>query len=356
MLNGRNHSAAGKSIAVNGRANHTLADDTSALYGEYEQKLASELSELLKSGGTLQGASHRSLPQSPGELQAPDLPRIASRQTALQQAAPGLERAFVQAPRPKNDFAGATQDELPLPFSWKHEPRPAQPNWLARQLKSAIFGLGVGLIIVLPAVAVLSGRFDAWLPVQKQTGGERAAQPKLPATAERAATPAQAQAPAQVSQPQASQPIVAATVKTIEVRPEPAPMPAPAPVSEARAVASEAAQPPLAATARVSPEPSSTPASAAAPSPADEAANLLAVGLKLRGAGDIAGARIPLTKAANIGNAEAMYALGETFDPNMLAAWGALDVKSDASTARLFYGRAAAAGLSKAKMRLDALN
>ena len=73
--------------------------------------------------------------------------------------------------------------------------------------------------------------------------------------------------------------------------------------------------------------------------------------------GDIATARIPLTKAANMGSAEAMFVLGETYDPNMLAALGApRDIKSDASTARLFYGRAAAAGLTKAKLRLEALN
>ena len=71
MLNGRNHSAARKGLAVNGRGSNAVAEaDASALYGEYEQKLASDLAELLKSGGVASaaGALRTSSPSGPPPL------------------------------------------------------------------------------------------------------------------------------------------------------------------------------------------------------------------------------------------------------------------------------------------------
>ena len=396
MLNGRNHSAARKGLTVNGRGSNAVAEaDASALYGEYEQKLASELAELLKSGsgpprvatapvsGTTRGSLSSSPPVNAGNSSAPALVHPLAMQASgahqvglqpgsLQRSGSGRQRSFAPAVPPINDFATDGIDQDPLPFSWRHEPRPAQPSWIARQMRAGMLGLVAGLIVVLPAVAVLSGRLDTALPSRKSPVAERAPRlyevpmspPKVAAMQPVAlsAAPVELPAPSAVvsrgetvpavrqsfgavaspkSEPGDAPAIVSRSVGTVEAFP-----PGGAGVSSVKQItppAAMAALPPSAALAPRAP-------------PVDDAVDLLALGLRLVKDGDIAGARTPLARAANLGNGEAMLALGETFDPNMLAAWGALDVKSDASSARLFYGRAAAAGQSRAKARLDALN
>jgi hypothetical protein len=361
MINGRDHASARNGLAVNGRSTHALAEaDTTALYGEYEQKLASELAELLKSGAQQRATQHGVAPRAglalaPAGPDGAKLPPPAlGYPSALQQAAPGTPRTFVPAPPPKNDFAAADVGRDPVQFAWRHEPRPAQPGWMARQLKAGLLGLGAGLMVVLPAAAVFSGKLDDWLPSRKPLEvADRAPRlyevpitpPRMPAG--HAITAAAAVPPAE------SVPVIVPRIETVpSVRQVPVlPVPAePAEPPAARSVETVEAFPP-AATATM------PKAAIASVAPArDEAADLLALGQRLVQDGDIAGARTPLMRAANLGNAEALLALGETFDPNMLAAWGALDVKSDASAARLYYGRAMASGSPRAKARLEALN
>jgi hypothetical protein len=47
--------------------------------------------------------------------------------------------------------------------------------------------------------------------------------------------------------------------------------------------------------------------------------------------------------------------LGETFVPNVLAAWGALGATADVAISRSLYGRALAGGMDQARARLKAL-
>ena len=53
---------------------------------------------------------------------------------------------------------------------------------------------------------------------------------------------------------------------------------------------------------------------------------------------------------------EAIMALAETYDPNMLAAWGIRDVEADVERARQLYERALRAGVTTARSRLEGLN
>ena len=53
--------------------------------------------------------------------------------------------------------------------------------------------------------------------------------------------------------------------------------------------------------------------------------------------------------------APAAFALAETYDPNMLAAWGARGWAADVGQARALYRKALAGGISRAQSRLDAL-
>jgi hypothetical protein len=71
--------------------------------------------------------------------------------------------------------------------------------------------------------------------------------------------------------------------------------------------------------------------------------------------GDVIGAREVLAGAEPTG--PILFALAETYDPNMLAAWATPPGKVDAnvSRARAFYGQALDLGVARARSRLQAL-
>lgn len=68
--------------------------------------------------------------------------------------------------------------------------------------------------------------------------------------------------------------------------------------------------------------------------------------------GDIGAARVVLERAAETGNARALFALAETFDPVVLSAWGTLGTRGDAARARELYAKALAGGVQEAQSRL----
>ncbi|MBW5438058.1 hypothetical protein FXB41_25855 [Bradyrhizobium canariense] len=88
---------------------------------------------------------------------------------------------------------------------------------------------------------------------------------------------------------------------------------------------------------------------------AAELARLIGRATGLLRQGDIGAARIVLERAAELGSAPASFALAETYDPSLLAKWGASGTRGDTSKARELYARAAAGGVKEAKERFDAL-
>jgi hypothetical protein len=91
------------------------------------------------------------------------------------------------------------------------------------------------------------------------------------------------------------------------------------------------------------------------PDAAGELARLVARASILLGQGDIGSARIALERAAETGNAQASFALAETYDPLILRKWGAYGTRGDATRARDLYAKAQAGGIKEAQARLDAL-
>jgi len=71
--------------------------------------------------------------------------------------------------------------------------------------------------------------------------------------------------------------------------------------------------------------------------------------------GDIAAARLMLTRAAEAGDARAAFALAGTFDADMLRKLGVLGVAADAAQARAWYAKAAEYGSGEATRRLEVL-
>lgn len=71
--------------------------------------------------------------------------------------------------------------------------------------------------------------------------------------------------------------------------------------------------------------------------------------------GDMPAARRELARAADEGSANARFALAETYDPNVLAAWGLRERVADVGTAITLYEQALSAGDTRAHARMDAL-
>jgi hypothetical protein len=72
--------------------------------------------------------------------------------------------------------------------------------------------------------------------------------------------------------------------------------------------------------------------------------------------GDVTAARELLVGADDGEQGAILFALAETYDPNMLAAWGTRGMAADAVKARELYRKAFGLGVARAQNRLDALN
>jgi hypothetical protein len=98
-----------------------------------------------------------------------------------------------------------------------------------------------------------------------------------------------------------------------------------------------------------------TPTQAATDPASDDIAPILEEARQRIGAGDIIGARTVLAKSNAARNADTLFLSAETYDPNMLAAWGARGVTADPDRARALYAAANALGHDVADSRLAAL-
>jgi len=85
----------------------------------------------------------------------------------------------------------------------------------------------------------------------------------------------------------------------------------------------------------------------------DEIATLYRRSEQLIGQGDIAGARLLLTRAAEAGDARSALALGATYDAANLGRLGVRGIAPDAAQAQAWYAKAAEFGSSEASRRLE---
>ena len=160
----------------------------------------------------------------------------------------------------------------------------------------------------------------------------------------------QPEAPAQAAAPTPAPAAVAAPV--VVAAPVPAPVIAAAPTPIA------ALPPPVIETPAPVPAPVYAPAPVPALPPLGEA-DIRRLNSKAAQAirdGDILGARLTLERTIEGGDANALLALAETYDPKALIRMNAKGVKGDAAHARKLYGQALARGVSEARGRLEALD
>lgn len=263
-------------------------------------------------------------PQSSGLVDELAQAMKMARESLERQPAAGFTTATASPlpamPTPRSLFDDEEDDAaMPIPSTWRSPPEQPKQRMVRDQMRAAAFGFATGLAVVVPVVLVLTGRFDG-LSLESLFGERQIAGAEI---SERAA-----QSPAPAA-PQVQQRVVATTVVT--------------PVQRPAATVTQPAEP---AVAKAPPAP---PAKVSWDS-------AIAEGKKRILAGDIAGGREALKPAVAANEPEAIMAMAETFDPNMLAAWGVRDVSADVEIARELYQKAAAAGVGSARARLQGLN
>lgn len=215
--------------------------------------------------------------------------------------------------------ASADDEPMPIPSTWREPALSDDQRWYRQQMGAAFLGLVAGLMIVVPSVLWLSGRIG---PL------------KLGAPAEHEAT---------ISGEKASD------FKTVKVQVRPVAVPAEKRVESA---AQYVTRPP---SDRQSTETVSLTSSDARMAEARRVEEILSQAARRVNSGDVIGARDMLAAAEDGAQGPVTFALAETYDPNMLAAWGSRGVTSDVVRARALYRKAQELGVSKANMRLEAL-
>ena len=231
---------------------------------------------------------------------------------------------------------GHDDEPMPIPSTWRQPLARDDDRWFHQQMCATVLGLIAGLMIVVPAVLWLSGFFS---PQRSETAAARA----VPAAADARTAPE----------------AKFADVKTVRmpVRPaDPARTAEKSPESEAQFVKGNVEQPSPAPVEAKSPPlvPIIAAARLIGPNQA-RIDGLLAQAAQRIESGDVAGAREMLAGADDGGQGAVSFALAETYDPNMLAAWGTRGVAADAAKARALYQKAFGLGVARAQNRLDAL-
>ena len=227
---------------------------------------------------------------------------------------------------------GHDDEPMPVPSTWRQPLAQEDDRWLHQQMGAAVLGLIAGLMIVVPAVLWLGGFFSPQKAsrVEPPTADARAAPEAEVADVKTVRVPVRPMDP----------------VRPVEKPPESAAPSVMANVEQPRPAQVEAKPPPqvpVFATARLI-DPNKA-----------RIDGLLAQAAQRIDSGDITGAREMLADADDGGQGEVSFAIAETYDPNMLAAWGTRGVVADAAKARVLYQKAFDLGVAQAQKRLDAL-
>jgi hypothetical protein len=305
-------------------ADHLGRSSNDPLLGSPVDSLTQELAQLLAALITQKQAS-----SGVAELTslADLLSSATARRTIPPEAKDGLSTLSYKQPAAASPLELSRDDEpMPIPSTWRQPLAQDNDRWFRQQMCAAVLGLIAGLMIVVPAVLWLSGFFS---PQRSETAAAR----EVPAAANARTAPRVPVRPADAARPVEKSPESEAQfVKGNGEQPNPAPV--------------EAKSPPL------------VPMIAAArlidPNQA-RIDGLLAQATERIESGDIAGAREMLSSADDSGQGGVSFALAETYDPNMLAAWGTRGVAADATKARALYQKAFDLGVARAQNRLDAL-
>ncbi len=310
--------------------------------------LTQELAQLL-AASIAQNQANRARGGAPTNAELTSLANLVSAAAAQRTLAPvfkdGLSALSYTHPRsaPQQQPVAAPQldlghddEPMPIPSTWRQPAPQDDDRWFRQQMGAAVLGLIAGLMIVVPAVLWLSGFFSAQKPG-----------PTVAGRAAPAAIDARASADAKASD-----------VNTVKVRPVDVAHPVERPPEKAAQFVTGSVEPPRPVPVEIRPPPPPVlpvPTAARLIEPKARLEELLAQAAQRIESGDVTGAREMLAGADDGGQGSISFALAETYDPNMLAAWGTRGAAADAAKARALYRKALSLGVARAQNRLDAL-
>jgi hypothetical protein len=237
-------------------------------------------------------------------------------------------------------------EPMPIPSTWRQPVGGDDERRYRQQLGAAALGLVAGLIVVVPSVLWLSGFF----------GGPQARPSARHAAAE--------MVPVKVAEARTPDTRSAADIKPVKVQVVPVEK---APIEKAPAEKTEIAtqfvasvdarrapEPPP-AVVELAPAPIPAPVARVVEPPRPPAEDLLKQVERRIGSGDVTGAREFLLANEDVAPGPITFALAETYDPIMLAAWGTRGVTADVVKAKSLYRKARDLGEDRAQMRLEQL-
>jgi hypothetical protein len=211
-------------------------------------------------------------------------------------------------------------EPMPVPSTWRQPASNADDRWFRQQMGAAAIGLVAALVLIVPTVWCLSGWLGA--PRKLKDGGSMTV-----ATDVRTTETGAVEFPVRP----VDKSVLATQYHTSSVEPRPA--------GEA---GRSAHKPPAPAQVNV-----------AEPGPARD--RVLQEATHRIESGDVLGARELLGAPDSQVHGLVAFALAETYDPNMLAAWGTRGVAADVAKAKALYGEALERGVARARRRLEAL-
>jgi len=330
-------------------SSYALSTDGSPRVDERGPQLATsdlthELAQLLAVSIARQQADKASgVPTNAGLTSLASLVSAVSAQRTLAPATKDGLSALSYAKRPDRTpmvaepgagEAPADDEPMPIPSTWR-EPSYDDDRSYRQQMGAALLGLAAGLMIVVPTVLWMSGWFEA-----RRTN---------PATPHIAAA-IESRIPEARTMPE---------VRTMRVQVHPVEKPVEA--AAQYVTGSVAPRATIGAVPAVAEPPAASALAAkfAEPTPADAQAHqhndVIAQASRRLEGGDVMGAREMLAAAEDGSQGPVLFALAETYDPNMLAAWGTRGVSADVARARALYRKALSLGVASALGRLEAL-
>jgi hypothetical protein len=309
--------------------------------------LTQELARLLAASIAQNQAkpSPSGIPTNSELINLANLVSAAAAQRALEPASKdGLSSLSYGQPQPvphQHQFAaspppelGHGDEQMPIPSTWR-QPLPNEDDpWFRQPMGAAVLGLTAGLIIVVPVVLWLSGLFGPY------RSGSTAAR-SSPVGIE-SSPPGDARA---------------GDLKTVKLQTRlgdqhPS---AEKPSESATQFVTGSLEPQRAQPFAANPTPAGAiPVIPVAPNKARVEELLMQASQRIE-SGDVIGAREMLSGADDGTQGAISFALAETYDPNMLAAWGIRARVADAAKARELYQRASGLGVARAQNRLDGL-
>lgn len=265
------------------------------------------------------------------------------------------------------DFAVQEQmerrrDRMTKPNSWQSPVLPQPRSWMAQQIRSGLIGLMLGTLVMVPTAVWLKSQHLADQRVRGRVADVPTRFERMPGDGA-ASTPAARSADAPRAAVEAPPMLLSP--------PRPVARPAPAPESAATRTDEPATAPSIREPIQVASAPTAEPMPAQVVAPiatptvqapavqtpparprADE---LLDEARRLIDDGDIFGARDVLQDRELERTPKARFLLAETFDPNILAAWGARGISAETDRARMLYEQALRDGVTAAAQRIRAL-